>query len=542
MTTSELVAYIENNHLEYQMVNILMFNENGFAYLPVVNPQLLVDKSGESIEVLGFNGINLFSNEYRVPSFRMPEELKTLGMLNKCIYHPENLRAYMIRQNETVGVEIFYGRKRDAAKQLRNAAFETFAAFNSLETVDQFNQFYRRSKRIQRQYRKGIGTTEYNRLIEDSALDYSIQNAGESIDELLGTYSIRLFEAWKAVFQQRYATTSIIGEFSDSIMFSAQYPRIEPIKTPLDRNITIINSEDEIPNILYRLSYDLKATKMFVATGYMYESGIRKLLPSFFSMDNIRGATVELIIGDLQKYARGAKCKTPNRATAVILNNLLGTHVVNRILTSPSKFYHGKFYYISNDSVSYIIMGSSNVTLSAYQKNKEFDVLYRFDHETGIDPLEQEFLDWYEALKGECMELSILDENMFPSNLNIDEDGASYGNSILKTITQEEERERFRFLEGFSPSKIETGLFRGKLYQPFRDYMLFLYPERSISIIESFSYGKSCYIFGSTDVDYIRQQICAKSKDQVKNADSFIANIDHDSNYMDEVTHIFDSH
>ncbi len=30
-TAFELAAYIEKNHLEYQMVNILMFIENGFA-------------------------------------------------------------------------------------------------------------------------------------------------------------------------------------------------------------------------------------------------------------------------------------------------------------------------------------------------------------------------------------------------------------------------------------------------------------------------------------------------------------------------------
>ena len=30
MTSKELIQYIEQNHLEYQMVNILMYNECGF--------------------------------------------------------------------------------------------------------------------------------------------------------------------------------------------------------------------------------------------------------------------------------------------------------------------------------------------------------------------------------------------------------------------------------------------------------------------------------------------------------------------------------
>ncbi len=308
---------------------------------------------------------------------------------------------------------MIYSRKRDGARAIRNAAFESFIGFNNIDTVEQFDRLYHKSEAIRKRgIKRGLGTNEYHRYIEDRALLESIKLIGEDWDKVYAAYAIRLFASWNTVFSDRYAITKLTANISDTISFSAEYDPIAPIKTPLDKPISIVDSEDDIANILYRLSYDLRATRIFIATGYMFESGLSRLLPALYSMNNSEAYQAELIVGDLYKYAKGIKFKSPNRATASLLNTLQQAHIVTALYTYPASFYHGKFYYISNGKTSYVIMGSSNVTLSAFQKNKEFDVIYRFDNQNGLNPLEQEFVDWYNALKADCQKLEELDESL----------------------------------------------------------------------------------------------------------------------------------
>ncbi len=539
MDAKEIIAYIETNHLEYQMVSIMMFNTCGFAFLPVVNPRLVLHDQ-DRLEVIGFNEINLFSNSSRTFTFPVTDEILSFKNLNRFLFHPEDIQAYIIRQGDIVGVEMMYSRKRDRVRLIRNAAFETFIAYNNIDTIEQFNNLYVHSKTVRMEkYKKGLSPNfSYDRLLIDDAISASIELAGEKTKRVFDAFKIRLAYAQNEIFNNRYAPTGFSVDLSDSISFSAEFKAIAPIRTVLERPISIVDDRDEIPDILYKLAYELQATELFIATGYMYESGLLRLLSAFSCMDNNTGCSVELIVGELYHYTQGKRCKSPNRATINALNSLMETGVVNRVYTYPSRFYHGKYYYISNGMISYIIMGSSNVTVSAYKKNKEFDVIYRFDRNNGIDPLEQDFLNWYSTLKKDCVKLDVIDERMFPSNLSIDEEGTSYGNTLLKRITDEEERNRFVFLEGYSPSRIEENAFKGKYYRPFRDYMLFIYQEQGVCVLEGFSYGNSCYVFGTTNVEILKHQIAMKSKERVRQSDLFITDIPHDDRYKDEIARI----
>jgi len=129
MDAKEIIAYIETNHLEYQMVSIMMFNTCGFAFLPVVNPRLVLHDQ-DRLEVIGFNEINLFSNSSRTFTFPVTDEILSFKNLNRFLFHPEDIQAYIIRQGDIVGVEMMYSRKRDRVRLIRNAAFETFIAYN----------------------------------------------------------------------------------------------------------------------------------------------------------------------------------------------------------------------------------------------------------------------------------------------------------------------------------------------------------------------------------------------------------------------------
>ena len=538
MTPKELITYIENRNLEYQMVNILMYNELDFSFMPIIDPKLIINESEkDSFEVIGFDDFDLFANGYRGYLFKITPDLRNFRDFNRLVFHPENIKAYAIRQGKNFGVELIYSRKRDCARLLRNAAFETFMAFNNLSTIDQFMQFYEQSEVIRKnKYKRGIGLQkDFRKYLIDEAFSESVKKAGENLEKVYLGFTIRLYGAHSSLFSNRFALTNFIIEVEDTVAFFAEYKPIPPIKTNLAVPISIIDDEDEIPDILYRLSYDMKASTLYIATGYLYDSGLARLLPVIDCMDNKIAYEVELIVGDLYHYAKGRKCKSPNRATISSLNYLRDSSFITKLFTHSSKFYHGKFYYISNGKISYVIMGSSNVTISAYQKNKEFDIVYRFERKDGVDPLEQAFLDWYKDLKSECIELNAIDESLFPSNLNIDEEGNSYSNALLKSITSEEEQQRFEYLLTFSPSKVEADLFKGKLFKPFKNYMLFIFPERGISLLEGFTYGNSCYAFSSTNIEVIRNQICMKSKELVRQSDLFLTDIPHDDKYQDVI-------
>ena len=186
-------------------------------------------------------------------------------------------------------------------------------------------------------------------------------------------------------------------------------------------------------------------------------------------------------------------------------------------------------------------MGSSNITKPAYEKNYEFDVLYHFVRtDDGISSLEKQFLDWYQELVSNCVELDILDEKLFPSSTVQDESNDSSKSSFYRSLESEEERERYSLLEEYKPSRILEYTFKGNAYKVFKKYVLFEYAARGISILEGFSYGNSCYILSEDRGDAVKEIIAWKSKEQVKNTDAFIADIQHDSEYSRRIREVFE--
>lgn len=335
----------------------------------------------------------------------------------------------------------------------------------------------------------------------------------------------------------------IPGVTESSISFSVKFIPLPEVKTLIDQDISIVDPDDKISDILYQIAVKIGANAFFAATGYTYDSGIRMLEPAIKCTRGINESYyIELIIGDLQNYKPDIKQKCMNRKTAERINWLKDCHMLDHLYTYPDAFYHGKFYYISNGRISYVIVGSSNITESAYTKNRELDVMFRFERGEDGKPCEQEqmFLDWYADLKEKCVEIPRLNETLFSSNLIIDEAGNSSSPSILKKLTSEEERERYRFLESLCPSEVDEKMFyKKKEFKAFKGYIAFFYPENNITVLESFQYGNSCFVFGTTDEERIRMALARKSKEQVKQSDIYISNVNHDEDYQSELRQIF---
>ena len=62
---------------------------------------------------------------------------------------------------------------------------------------------------------------------------------------------------------------------------------------------------------------------------------------------------------------------------------------------------------------------------------------------------------------------------------------------------------------------------------------------QKISILEGFSYGNSCYVLSVDREDDVKKIIAWKSKEQVKNANEFIADFQHDAEYSTRIRALF---
>lgn len=548
MDAEELIRYIEENNLEFQMLDILLFNTCGFDFAPIYKPR--IDMIDMCCSLLDHEDTNLFGSDYQLPTFKFPIE-KLPKNWHRYVNHPEHLYAYIVRHGDSVNGEFIYTRNTNASALVRNDAFKDFIEVSGLSNIRDFKKLARIAKKKRNsQYRKGIGHNRVVNLLDlliDDRVIMSMQQSEEDPDEIIVMFGIRLLLSEISIYQNRYISIDNMISFPDdtesTISFSADFVPVKKNKTPLEQDFSIIDAEDQIPNILYQIAIETRATTFYAATGYTYESGIRMLLPSIQCVRGYdRAHSIELVIGDLWKYRPDVNQKSMNRATAEWINWMKDCYSLDHLYTCPDSFYHGKFYYISNGKTSHVIVGSSNITASAYTKNRELDVMFRFERGEDGHPCEQEqmFLDWYDDLKKNCTEISRLDETLFSSNLLIDEAGNSSSPSILKKLTSEEERERYRFLEGLHPSKINEKIFvRKKEFKAFQHYIAFFYPEKNITILESFRYGNSCFVLGTTDEKRIQMEVARKSKEQVKQSEIYISNVDHDEDYQSELHQIF---
>lgn len=557
MTAIEIIQYMRNNQLQFYMLDALLFNDLDFIFTPIRGPRIEVTNKYD-ISILDEDDVNVMSSDYQLPSMHIPEEVLNFKNWNKYIYQPQHIVGYMVRCQNYVFGELFHDRNGErGATKVIESAFENFIEYAKIKDIHTLKSILKKAVSNREKLPKKYLFIEKNYSVPEwiftKSFIESAKKTEEDPGEIASMYRIRMRRNENICYANRYI--SINNQITveqdqetlgvSSIYFEQEFVPIMDVVTPLDKPISIIDSKDTIANILYAIAIQIKATTLYIATGYAYDTGLR-LIETAASATRFQrpNSNVELIVGDLQKYKEGVKQEAANRATAERLNWIRLSHLVQKLYTCPNRFYHGKFYYISNGVISYIIMGSSNITVPAYKKNKELDVIYRFERVQGgeIPELEKEFLDWYDALKNECVELPILQEELFASNTKSDEKGNCSGQSLYKSLTNEEERRRYDYLSSYSPGKIEENIFKNpRNYKAFKNYVAFIYPVYGITILECFMYGNSSYIFSTTNIERIKKELTNKGKEQVRRLDIYITDIQHNENYEDDVRNIFES-
>ena len=545
---TDYTDYIEKNQLEYPILNMLLFNDMGFSFFIMQDPEI---RSLNNEFCITVNGENILASQEQFPTF------KNMDGLNTFVYHPEHIHGYCARHGERAFGELIYNRKNDSAIILLNEVFSDFydaAGFDSLEQIQAYMKKCLFKQRHFEKEDKGNLDHEFDdlELIFDDRMAASIEKYGDSVDKVKRKFLFVMYENAKAFHHNRTVSTDghvylIYKDRLRVLVFEQQFTSPKPVHTRLTDQIIVISRDDDISNLLFKIAVEITANKLYIATGYMYRSGLEMLKPVFTYISLKENGDVRLTIGALQNYRTDASIKGMNRETANELNRTMNAGLVSSINTYESSFYHGKYYYITNGYVSYLIIGSSNVTETAFLRNLELDVLYRFESSDQAQKrLEEKFLSWYWEFQRGCVSLDNLNPERFESNIFVDESKQGYTgsrtNNLIKKLTTVEEQERYKFLLGFGPTSVESRPFMRKDVRPFKNYSAFLYEERNITVLECFSYGNSSYVFENSNVEEIIQLIANRSKETVKKSDLFISDIRHDDSYQDIVTAIFKAH
>ncbi|MBO5302662.1 MAG: phospholipase D family protein [Lachnospiraceae bacterium] len=569
----ELLEYIVKNGLEYQAMNMVMFNDIGFCFMPVLYPTIIKEnglmsfcggKKQYSLLSSKNSTYMVFAPELIDDEYRDEDFDKYISFVNKMCAHPEHLYGYTARHKDNVwGGYIYIKKSKEVGiEEIRNLIILDFleqASINSIAELHKYidNSFNIRAKKYdvnkvnlsQEMIENGVNDFTALGLLLDSKFINSLKKAEEDNETYVYTqYFARLIKAEEEVFKNRTmpintSVIQIINLTTDRLYgvgFQTQFKEAIKIETDISKDVSIVNKNDKISDIIFNIILELNANSLefYAATGYVYESGLSMLEPVYQALmwQCFAGkgySKIELTIGALQNYNGIKKMNELNYATAERINNMIDKGYIDGVYTYPNAFYHGKFYYISNGELSYVITGSSNITESAYCSNYELDMLYRFERKDGVmSELEKSFVDWYIGFKKKCIMFDRLDSNLFPRNMNIDEIGKNKNDSLRRKITIPEERERYDLLMSYQPAKIDERTLKNKRdIRPFKGYIIFVYPQYNLTLLESFEFGNACYIFGTCNITKIENTLIGKTRENVKKSDLYLTHIEHNEKY-----------
>ena len=247
-----------------------------------------------------------------------------------------------------------------------------------------------------------------------------------------------------------------------------------------------------------------------------------------------------MIVGALQNYGSGLLDYKINKDTAKYLNDLIDTDKIE-LFTNQHVFYHGKFYYLSNQEKAYIITGSSNLSATAFNKNYEMDVIQVVKKGSKQDLA---FLKWYEELRTDCIELQHLDENKFEEfgwNSELDvfsnvghsdvKNGRISVKAVLeklKELSDEETQFRIKLWMKYNPAIYDKDFIE---IESLKGYSMFVFEENKLVVFESFEPRNSYYTFRCPHgVENLIKEIKSMSKTDMRMSENFVVRGNHTKN------------
>lgn len=265
--------------------------------------------------------------------------------------------------------------------------------------------------------------------------------------------------------------------------------------------VIMFDSNRLLSEQLYELIANMEIRKAVFACGYCFKSGLT-LLDKIISKTVYNNVPVQFVVGSLQKYRScldGESTITGiDKATVKLLNQYLDEENV-QLYTCENRFYHGKIYAFESDKETVICIGSSNISRSAYASNYELNIGF-------IIPNNSELKNNFDLLIKRIIKCSViidhLDESVFCDN-EINMEGSSIIRKLsldsvqkrINELTNEEVKYRLNLWMSYSPSIAMEDI--GVKALP--NYFMFVYPERKLIVLESFSAGNSYFCLRYSD-------------------------------------------
>lgn len=258
--------------------------------------------------------------------------------------------------------------------------------------------------------------------------------------------------------------------------------------------VSIMNSRKPLHLQIYQLTARLKIKKVIIACGYCFASGM-SLLQDTIQQALMVGVSLELYIGALQNYDESVPDNLItgiDKATVRLLNQYL-TFKNFSLFTCSDRFYHGKLYVFEGEESSVVIVGSSNVSRSAFVSNYELNIALQIPK--GGDLLEK-FILWTNQLRYYSKRVESLSENMFGNN-EVKFDGSILIKRVsvtsmmqrIRRLTNAEVQYRINLWMSYEPDVIAEDL--GILALP--NYFVFVYNRYRLIVLESFEAGNAYF-------------------------------------------------
>lgn len=289
----------------------------------------------------------------------------------------------------------------------------------------------------------------------------------------------------------------------------------------VSKGFQIIPQTVQINELLLDLAKQIDADTVLVAVGFAFSSGLRTLSGLIEYVNRNKG-NFELIIGALQNYNTNNNRKI-DKNTVQLLNSLTNNREIS-LYTYENSFYHGKFYYIGSATQAYVIVGSSNISKTAFLENYELDVLFK------IDPTQDNaFLIWYEQFKAVCTPLPSLNEANFLT-LKWDSELNVFTEKFIRKLSHAEIMDTVNAL---SDEEVKSRILTWLKYKPtdyysdleipaLEGYTLFLYETYSLGVFESFSRDNAYYVFRCISVEQLLAQVAQLTKTEMANISIFM--------------------
>ena len=303
----------------------------------------------------------------------------------------------------------------------------------------------------------------------------------------------------------------------------------------------ILNSKDAmmvlrkntIDSVINGIVRKANITKLYAATGFVFSSGLR-LLQESLNIINDRNGKCRIVAGSLNSCANENVNNKIDKTTVNYLNALIRDKKIE-LYSYIGAFYHGKFYYLCNEDYAYIIIGSSNISKTAFRSNFELDILHKVKLGSSQDKL---FSNWFNGFISQCDKITNLDEKQFEDfNWNNELDVFKplnrkivSSNEIKKRIaalTDEETQFRLNIWMDYRPDIICDDI----SIEALKSYTMFAFLEEELVVFESFEPQNVFYVFGCPNgLENLINSIAKLTKSQMTLSKWYVDRGNHISN------------